>query len=294
MGIFDLSGSCACCTAQPALRALLPRVLRAGPWDRLIVELAGPGLPQQLADALRDPAWRPWLTLEETVLVVDAGRPAPYLALDDPAMPVLTSLLVRAQVESADRVWVRTGTGVSAPVGPGSGGKTMGSSTVHLPSLHDDLVEKLGRWRPFGRPVLPFPGDAPCDGLPGREAAGVQWSAGLHPGRRPIWLPREPVARAWDSAVRVWPPGAWADRRRVSRLLSGLMAAPDLHLPAELHLRLVLAGEREVGYWQWEPAEAGWFQDGTAYRSDNRMEIAWPATDEQVWLPRFLELCDFS
>ena len=50
---FPVAGGCACCVAGPVLRTTLVRLLRAGPWDHLHIEVDPAGHPHTLVDQLR-------------------------------------------------------------------------------------------------------------------------------------------------------------------------------------------------------------------------------------------------
>nr|HMS78560.1 GTP-binding protein [Burkholderiaceae bacterium] len=53
VAIAEIAGGCACCAARVGFDATLTRLLRRGPWDRLLVETTGLGHPAPLADRLR-------------------------------------------------------------------------------------------------------------------------------------------------------------------------------------------------------------------------------------------------
>lgn len=96
-GFYRVVGGCACCTAQASARSALIGLLRAGPWDRLAVELDGAAHPAALVDLLRSPPFDRHLRIDGIVAVIDATRPAPFES--EPMHP-----LARAQVEAADRI----------------------------------------------------------------------------------------------------------------------------------------------------------------------------------------------
>lgn len=99
VGRYRVAGGCACCTAQASARSALVVLLRAGPWQRLIVELDGTARPEALVDLLRRPPFDALLEVDRLVAVIDATRPAPFEA--EPMHP-----LARAQVEVATRIMV--------------------------------------------------------------------------------------------------------------------------------------------------------------------------------------------
>ncbi len=96
-GFYRVVGGCACCTAQASARSTLIELLRAGPWDRLVVELDGAAHPAALVDLLRSPPFDQHLRVDGIAAVIDAARSAPFES--EPMHP-----LARAQVEAADRI----------------------------------------------------------------------------------------------------------------------------------------------------------------------------------------------
>jgi G3E family GTPase len=53
--VFEVAGGCACCASAVAFRTTLVRLLRRGPWDRLLIETSGLGHPAKLVDRMREP-----------------------------------------------------------------------------------------------------------------------------------------------------------------------------------------------------------------------------------------------
>jgi hypothetical protein len=90
-------GGCACCTASAALGAALRKLMRRGPWARLLVDLNGGAHPAAFVDALRAPGLSGALQLTELISVVDASR------LDQRLAGAQRRWLTE-QVQSADRV----------------------------------------------------------------------------------------------------------------------------------------------------------------------------------------------
>jgi hypothetical protein len=69
---FSVGGGCACCVAGPAFRTTLVRLLRAGPWQRLYIEVDPAGHPHLLVDQLRTPPFDQHLTVVQ--LLMTLGR----------------------------------------------------------------------------------------------------------------------------------------------------------------------------------------------------------------------------
>ncbi len=278
--VFDVAGGCACCAAQAGTRAALTRLLRAGPWHRLLIELSGLGHPGPLIDLLRQPPFDRHLQLEHIVALVDARRPAPFAAhrLHE---------LARAQIEAADCVVINRAAGL--PAGELSA-----------------LVQRLAALPPFGRSVIvagdseaagdanrmtgvdwPLPvQDAQPAGLPAPAATMVPGAPEGSPDAAPAPLTRRsfvPLLGAWrlqqqgtglQSVGWRWPASVQFDRRRLQTALAGdwLGGAPALRAKG------VFRTEREWYGWQLDDTDeignvdsSTW--QATAYRRDNRVEI---------------------
>ncbi len=210
--VFPMVGGCACCAAAVTLRPLLHRILRRGPWHRIVFELAGSGHLPTLIDRLREAARGTPLQLDAIVAIVDVRRPAPFLASGADG-----AALARAQAECADRV-VLTGHGTHTEVaalrahlaaglfGPrpvlGGGSDAPGWSEVLHARVDGD---------PHGSPSRPLPGGGRC------------WTRRHHDAVEVTWY---------------WPPQTRFDRRRVEAwvaqtgeaeaLRSGIGAFPTL------------------------------------------------------------------
>jgi G3E family GTPase len=80
-----LAGGCACCSGQVVFGVTLTRLLRAGPFQRLIIEVSGIGHPGRLVDRLRIPELAQFLSIRPTIMVIDATRPDPFFDPHHPA-----------------------------------------------------------------------------------------------------------------------------------------------------------------------------------------------------------------
>lgn len=80
-----LAGGCPCCSGQVVFGVTLTRLLRGGPFQRLIIEVSGIGHPGRLVDRLRIPELVSRLSIRPTVMVVDATRPDPFFDPHHPA-----------------------------------------------------------------------------------------------------------------------------------------------------------------------------------------------------------------
>ncbi|MGD9944639.1 MAG: GTP-binding protein [Burkholderiaceae bacterium] len=306
--VFEVAGGCACCAAQAGARATLVRVLRAGPWQRLLVELSGLGHPGPFIDLLRQPPFDALLHVEQVVAVVDASRPAPF-------MPGHLHELARAQIEAADRILINRGHMLAT-------------------AERDALYRRLAAWPPFGREVvdadslgadaapapaspslvspalmallrspasaspLPLPSLSPSSSpssssshsLPLSDDAGARRSFDARLG---AWRFEQRGAGLQSIGWR-WPPQVSFDRRRLQQALrrDRLAALP---LPLR-RAKGVFCTEREWYAWQADDLgkqapndqgraeEAEW--QATAYRRDSRLELLFDAAAPEA-LPEF-------
>jgi CobW/HypB/UreG, nucleotide-binding domain len=265
---FEIAGGCACCAALPVLRSRLPGVLRAGPWQRLLVELSGTGHPGSFIDVLRSAPFKQRLRVDGVVCVVDATRAQPYLAELPGEQPANTGPppalfwgreLARAQLEAAERVWVNRADRIAPP-------------------LLAQLVDRLAGWPPFGRDVGislsavsgdfawrpagdPF-GEPVSGATPGSEFAiggGGRRRETRGPGR---------LAVNW-----CWPAAVIFDRRKLQAALQGMSRAPSLAQGAG-----AFATERDWYRWQWSASAATPTWEASAYRRNNRLELVFSLT----------------
>lgn len=80
-----LAGGCGCCSGQVVFGVTLTRLLRGGPFQRLLIEVSGIGHPGRLVDRLRIPELAPHLSIRPTVMVIDATRLDPFFDEHHPA-----------------------------------------------------------------------------------------------------------------------------------------------------------------------------------------------------------------
>lgn len=277
VAVAEIAGGCACCAARIAFGATLTRLLRRGPWDRLIVETTGLGHPAELVDQLRamsaaasGPAGQ--LRLRPPVAVVDASRAALYA---DPARP---GHAIAADQVALARLLVLN--------------RTAGIDADRLAAL----AGSLGGLPPWPRPVLPTAtGRVPLarvlvaletlDAMQGPEAAGTvpQPSAAASDDIAPfagvlrgpgVFAPRtRPSAAApVGSAARRWSPDTVFERPALQAALAALVA-PDGPLQGcgLLRGKGVFRTERAWYGWQWVDGRVDWQE--SAWRADNRVEL---------------------
>lgn len=158
VAVFEVPGGCACCAASVAMRTTLGRILRRGPWDRLVIELSGLGHPAAMIDLLRDAGRSMPLRLDGVVAFVDGSRPGPWLDAGAPYRE-----LARAQVDAADLVVLNRSQARppgGAPPSPLLSGVEESGDGPAASLARARLVDSLGDG-PFGpRPVLAC-GDEP-------------------------------------------------------------------------------------------------------------------------------------
>lgn len=248
-GFYRVVGGCACCTAQASARAALVELLRAGRWDRLVVELDGAAHPAALIDLLRSPPFDAHLQVDGVVSVVDAARPAPFE--NEPMHP-----LARAQVEVADRIVLNRAADLPRP-------------------RCEALVRRLAGAPPFGRSVVPTRTGKVRWGLTVDEAptgwtidwrapaeqvydrARLQRAVSAWPGQLPllrgtagIRTERDWYLWRYDGGGSTWEAGAYRLENRVSlsldpgRLVSAGADAPEVGNRILETVRAELAGTR--------------------------------------------------
>jgi G3E family GTPase len=93
-----LAGGCACCSGQVVFGVTLTRLLRGGPFQRLLIEVSGIGHPGRLVDRLLIPELAPHLSIRPTVMVIDATRPDPFFDAHHPAHPLALDQLDAARL----------------------------------------------------------------------------------------------------------------------------------------------------------------------------------------------------
>lgn len=234
IGRYRVVGGCACCTAQASARSALIELLRAGPWERLVVELDGAAHPAALVDLLRRPPFDALLRVDDLVTVVVATRPAPFEAA--PMHP-----LAQAQVEVATRIVLNRA------------GRLAEARRVAL-------VRRLADAPPFGRAV-----EATDD----RRAAwthGVDQASGLEPARGP----RDPAGAPGTAATQPmewrWPADRIFDRPR----LQALAAAWAARMPLARGIG-VFRTERDWYQWRFDGSGVSW--EASAYRLESRLQL---------------------
>ena len=227
----QVAGGCACCAARVALGAALTRLLRRGPWDRLLIELSGHGHPGSLVDLLRSGALAGLLRVDDIVAVADAGRIEAQLRGGHRDLAV-------AQIEAADRVVLNR-----------SGALPAGGLA--------SLARTLGDWPPFPRRVEPCadgmvmpPGTAPApidDGRSGETGRLTRrwpaerrfertrvvqitqdWSGlpGLLRGKAVFRTSREWYCWQFDGQHATWESSGWRRDSRIELIVAGERPVP--------------------------------------------------------------------
>lgn len=266
-------GGCACCAGKLAFETALVRLLRRGPWNRLLIALDGAGDPPRFVDLLRAGVAGRHLRLDEVVAVIDAETAQAWLDEADRDAQADADVglgagsggprgrLLVAQIVAADRV-VLTGCG-ELPDPPGCGA----------------LAAVLRTRPPFRRRIEPAPAreaasapgaaapDSPED-WPPLPASGNAWGecalAQLpNNGLRRVAMPKQggPGWIAWR-----WPAAVVFDRAGLERLLAEWQALPGL-LQAEGAFRTA----RDWYLWRRDASRDAW--SPTGWRRDNRLEL---------------------
>lgn len=256
-------GGCACCAGRLAFESALLRLLRRGPWDRLLIELDGSGDPARFVDLLRSGVAGRHLRLDEVVAVLDAGIARSWLAEADASG--LRGNLLAAQIAAADRVVLTACDRLADPAACGA------------------LVAALKARPPFRRRVE-LARDDQIPGPPGVRA----------PDWPEVWLAtaaNAEIAQEWALAplqatgarhisvshatglARLawrWPPEAEFDRAALERLIADWRALPGLQ-SAQGAFRTT----RDWYLWRRDGSRDAW--SPTAWRRDNRLEMQWAA-----------------
>ena len=208
---FRVAGGCACCVAGPAFRVTLVRLLRAGPWDHLHVEVDPTGHPHTLVDQLRSPPFDQYLTVTQLLLTLSEEESALYRAGAEPSAAVARGRLPAvAAAAAADRLAFATD--FLLRTGPGDG-----PNSGPNPGPHADSTVPFAVWL---ESAPPWPR---LERVAGRRLARAD--SGL-PAELPGWrvfsaLQPAQVPDDFD-VFRQWPAETVAQRRPLKDALSAL------------------------------------------------------------------------
>ena len=303
--VAEIAGGCACCAARVAFDATLVRLLRRGPWDRLVVETTGLGHPAELVDRLRAPAFADRLRVRPPVAVVDATRAGLYLdagrtghalAADQVALARLLVLNRAADPAAGDTTALADALAARPPwprpvLATADGRVPLATVLAALDAVDgvDEAVAAAGGG-PVSRaaslragpvaPSDPRPASPPASRLASSPAASPASrlapspATGSATGSAPepmCWTRADPALGVTAAGWR-WAPDAVFDRAALEAALDGL-AAPGGALEAAGALRAkgVFRTGRAWYAWQWTDGRRGW--DETAWRADSRFEI---------------------
>ena len=242
-GAVETVGGCACCAGKLAFETALVRLLRRGPWNRLLIELDGAGDPPRFVDLLRAGAADRHLRLDAVVAVVDAETARAWLAEAAVDAGYLRGRLLAAQIATADRV-VLTGCG-----------------ELSDPQDCSALAAALRARPPFRRRVelahagemVSAPGDAAPDSpedWPPLASSGNDWGecALAHAPGNGLRRVATPVQGGPGWIAWRWPAATVFDRAGLERLLTEWRALPGLlprhpKISPPLFLSIVRVGE---------------------------------------------------
>ncbi|MGE0798072.1 MAG: GTP-binding protein [Lautropia sp.] len=150
---FAIAGGCVCCLAGPAFRATLARVLRAEPWDRLIVEVAGTGHVGRLVDQLRAPPFDRHLRIDALCWVLAADEAAARAGGEGADPAVASEVLVARPRTAAGAAVMRAG--ASAPDDPVARWLAAAPPWPRIEAAATD--PRFGEWRRFTLLAAPEP-----------------------------------------------------------------------------------------------------------------------------------------
>lgn len=229
---FPVPGGCACCIAGPAFRTALVRLLRAGPWEQVLVAVDPSGHAHAVVDQLRSPPFDRLLRVSRLlvaataadcvaatpgVAVADATPPAPGRLAEQlafasdllvPDEPDLAEAAVRA-IESA-APWPR--------LRRRADDDHRRSPADRRATVADDGLEHTAQVA-AGHSASQRPGSAPGEGW--HDLPPI-------PGWRHFRLQPSQTLEDERLLIRVWPGAAVAQRRALREALAALGASGDL------------------------------------------------------------------
>lgn len=254
-------GGCACCAGKLAFETALVRLLRRGPWNRLLIELDGAGDPPRFVDLLRAGAAGRHLRLDEVVAVVDAETARAWLAEAAVDAGDLRGRLLAAQIAAADRV-VLTGCGELSD--PQDCRALAAALRARPPFRRWVELAHVGEMASAPGPAAP---DSPED-WPPLASSGNDWGecALAHAPGNGLRRVATPVQGGPGWIAWRWPAATVFDRAGLERLLTEWRALPGL-LQAEGAFRTA----RDWYLWRRDANRDAW--SPTGWRRDNRLEL---------------------
>jgi G3E family GTPase len=257
----EVAGGCLCCVNGAPFQVGLGRLLRSARPDRLFIEPSGLGHPMQLLKQLSEAPWHGVLSLQPSVLVLDAqalvaGKPLPAAqqdALDNAGLLLMNK---SEGLEEADRQRIAATLPVrrmywtqqaALPLNelPGLASRAVEAGADNL-VIPKSLAQLAAIW---SDPTLPI-----C--LSQEQEGG--WSIGWR------WHP----SQAFDTALLArWLESlSWRRAKLVVHSAGGWVSANALE------------GSRVA----WQPSE---------WRQDSRIELIFNAPEEVEWLQKGLADC---
>lgn len=276
-------GGCACCAGKLAFETALVRLLRRGPWNRLLIELDGAGDPPRFVDLLRAGAAGRHLRLDEVVAVVDAETARAWFAAADAD----AKADAKADADSRADADVRGGAGsgglrgrlLAAQIATADRVVLTGCGELSDPQDCRALAAALRARPPFRRRVelahagemVSAPGDAAPDSpedWPPLASSGNDWGecALAHAPGNGLRRVATPVQGGPGWIAWRWPAATVFDRAGLERLLTEWRALPGL-LQAEGAFRTA----RDWYLWRRDANRDAW--SPTGWRRDNRLEL---------------------
>lgn len=226
----NIGAGCVCCVGQAQFQASLPRLIRQGPWDHLVLELAASSHPAKVIDLLRAPAWSGVLRIARVLLAIDAQSAVHYRpeARGAHAGAQAAALIADMQLQAADQVIL------------------IHHANSDEQALDLDEMRRAVSSRAIGPPQI----------AQLREASSA--SSSIDADTRAMLALREPIAFAhkWQivtspdrrqSLQAQWPPELRFDRRALAPLLES-----TLQSLSPQHIDGVFATERAWYRWSIE------------------------------------------
>lgn len=196
---FQLTGGCACCLTGPVFRATLVRLLRAGPWDHLHIEVEAGGHPHRLVDQLRSPPFDQHLDVQRLLLTLSEAhahwyRSHPVSSEGRAALEFATDFLLQNDAGAVPAASVCAWLQAAEPwprLAPAMEGR-------HPQAIPDPLAELPG-WQLYSA--------SEAAETPGSSALIRRWPANAGAPRRPIMsvlaaLADDPAVSGLQALVR--------------------------------------------------------------------------------------------
>ncbi len=218
---FSVPGGCACCLAGPAFRTALVRLLRAGRWQHLLVDVDASGHAHAIVDQMRSPPFDHLLRVTRLLVPVAAsgrleGRDEKGAGAPDSQLAFASDFLL-AEDADADGAALAAASEALEHAGPWPRRRAADYDRRRSPADHRTAGPD-GRTGHTGAADPGLPEAASAWGASGWAASGWRVFSAMPPAA---------VANA-RLLVRSWPGEAVAQRRPMLGALESLLATPEV------------------------------------------------------------------